>query len=106
MVGFHSRDARGSPRRLSCLRTGPSPQDRDRRSTARGDPLRDAKTSRVEPSTPRGRPGPHRRGRPERFRWEPMAKALGLMHAMGWDYRQAEGTLWVASDLRRLSLSF
>jgi hypothetical protein len=30
-----------------------------------------------------------------------MAKALGLMHAMGWDYRQAEGTLWVASDLRR-----
>ncbi len=38
-----------------------------------------------------GRPGPHRRGRPERFPWEPMAKALGLMHAMGWDYRQAEG---------------
>jgi hypothetical protein len=30
-----------------------------------------------------------------------MAKALGLMHAMGRDYRQAEGTLWVASDLRR-----
>ncbi len=30
-----------------------------------------------------------------------MAKALGLMHAMGWDYRQAEGNLWVASDLRR-----
>src|SRR5580658_4900360 len=48
-----------------------------------------------------GRPGPHRRGRPARFPWEPMAKALGLMHAMGWDYRQAEGTLWVASDLRR-----
>jgi hypothetical protein len=48
-----------------------------------------------------GRPGPHRRGRPERFPWEPMAKALGLMHAMGWDYRQAEGNLWVASDIRR-----
>jgi hypothetical protein len=48
-----------------------------------------------------GRPGPHRRGRPERSPWESMAKALGLMHAMGWDYRQAEGTLWVASDLRR-----
>jgi hypothetical protein len=48
-----------------------------------------------------GRPGPHRRGRPERFPWEPMAKALGLMHAMGWDYRQAEGTLWIASDIRR-----
>lgn len=48
-----------------------------------------------------GRPGPHRRGRPERFPWEPMAKALGLMHAMGWDYRQAEGELWVASDIRR-----
>jgi hypothetical protein len=30
-----------------------------------------------------------------------MAKALGLMHAMGWDYRQAEGNLWVASDIRR-----
>jgi hypothetical protein len=48
-----------------------------------------------------GRPGPHRRGRPERFPWEPMAKSLGLMHAMGWDYRQAEGNLWVASDIRR-----
>jgi len=48
-----------------------------------------------------GRPGPHRRGRPERFPWEPMAKALGLMHAMGWDYRQAEGNLWVASDIRQ-----
>jgi hypothetical protein len=23
------------------------------------------------------------------------------MHAMGWDYRQAEGNLWVASDIRR-----
>jgi len=30
-----------------------------------------------------------------------MVKALGLMHALGWDYRQAEGNLWVASDLRR-----
>jgi hypothetical protein len=30
-----------------------------------------------------------------------MAKAIGLMHAMGWDYRQAEGELWVASDIRR-----
>jgi len=48
-----------------------------------------------------GRPGRHRRGRPERFPWEPMAKALGLMPAMGWDYRPAEGNLWVASDLRR-----
>jgi|HubBroStandDraft_4_1064222.scaffolds.fasta_scaffold140319_3 hypothetical protein len=48
-----------------------------------------------------GRPSLHRRGRPERFPWEPMAKALGLMHAMGWDYRQAEGNLWVASDIRR-----
>ncbi len=48
-----------------------------------------------------GRSGPHRRGRPERFPWMPMAKVLGLTHAMGWDYRQAEGTLRVASDLRR-----
>lgn len=23
------------------------------------------------------------------------------MHAMGWDYRQAEGNLWVASDIHR-----
>src|SRR5580700_7848512 len=30
-----------------------------------------------------GRPGPHRRGRPERFPWEPMAKALGLMPRWG-----------------------
>ena len=30
-----------------------------------------------------------------------MAKAIGLMHAMGWNYRQAEGELWVASDIRR-----
>ncbi len=30
-----------------------------------------------------------------------MAKALGLMDAMGWDYRQAEGELWVASDIHR-----
>ena len=48
-----------------------------------------------------GRPRLHQRGRPERFPWEPMVKALGLMDAMGWDYRQAEGELWVASDIRR-----
>jgi hypothetical protein len=30
-----------------------------------------------------------------------MAESVGLMHAMGWDYRQAEGNLWVASDIRR-----
>ncbi len=47
------------------------------------------------------RPGPHRRGWPERFPWEPMAKALGRMHSMGWDYRPAEGNLRVALDLRR-----
>jgi hypothetical protein len=53
-----------------------------------------------------GRPGPHRRGRPERFPWEPMAKALGLMHAMGWDYRQAEGTLCVVcQDMLPVELS-
>ncbi len=48
-----------------------------------------------------GRPDPHRRGRPERFPWEPMAKAIGLMHAMGWSYLQGEGELWVASNIRR-----
>jgi hypothetical protein len=30
-----------------------------------------------------GRPTAHRRGRPERFPWIAMAKALGPMHAMG-----------------------
>ena len=47
-----------------------------------------------------GRPGPHRRGRPERYSWYPMAKAVGLMHAMGWDYRQAEGELWINTGIR------
>jgi len=48
-----------------------------------------------------GRPGPHRRGRPERYPWYPMAKAVGLMHAMGWDYRQAESELWLNSGIRQ-----
>ena len=48
-----------------------------------------------------GRPGPHRRGRPERFPWYPMAKAVGLMHAMGWDYRQAESELWLNVGIRQ-----
>ena len=47
-----------------------------------------------------GRPSRHRRGRPERFPWYPMAKAVGLMHAMGWDYRQAEGELWINAGIR------
>jgi len=48
-----------------------------------------------------GRPGRHRQGRPERFLWYPMAKAVGLMHAMGWDYRQAESELWLNSGIRQ-----